>query len=167
MDQLARWRTSAPIRDTTATFIEPIWLGRYMPQVAASQNNKSDTRSFVREIFQKRVVRRGNSTMPSEQRSRPLPASNRSVDRATPLWTARRRGTAAWCRSACRSRFAALNMVRRCFTARAPALRAASLCHACRLRIRRIGIMRNRPGLGETVAPKKWCEVKDERTTIL
>src|SRR5579863_6222345 len=46
------------------------------------------------------------------------------------------------------------------------ALQAASLCHACRLRIRRITIMRNRPGLGETVAPQKWCGVKDNRRAL-
>lgn len=69
-------------------------------------------------------------------------------------------------RSACRSRFAALYFVRRCFTASAPALRAASLCHACRLRIRRIAIMRNRPGLGETVAPQKWRGVKDNKRVL-
>lgn len=61
---------------------------------------------------------------------------------------------------ACRSRSAALNAVRRRFTASAPGLRPALLCHARRLRIRRIGISRNRPGSGETVAPQKWRGVK-------
>lgn len=102
--------------------------------------------------------------MRSEQRSRPSPASNRSAERASPLWTARR--SAARPRIACRSRFAALYLVRRCFTASAPALRAASLCHACRLCIRWIAIMRNRPGLGETVAPQQRCGVKDNRRAL-
>ena len=35
------------------------------------------------------------------------------------------------------------------------------------LRIRRIGITRNRRGLGETVAPRKWCEVQETGTHAL
>ena len=102
--------------------------------------------------------------MQSEQRSRLSAASNHSAEREAALWTARR--TAARPRSVCRSRFAALYLVRRCFTASAPALRAASLCHACRLPIRRIKITRNRPGLGETVAPQKWCGVKESTRAL-
>ena len=44
---------------------------------------------------------------------------------------------------------------------RVPALRAASLCHVRRLRVRRIGIMRNHRLLGEAVAPEKM--VRGER----
>ena len=48
------------------------------------------------------------------------PGSNRSAERAAPLWTARRNHIAARRRIACRSRFAALYVVRRRFTASAP-----------------------------------------------
>jgi hypothetical protein len=59
--------------------------------------------------------------------------SSRSAERCAPLWTARLKQIAARRRSACRSRFAALYVVRRRFTASVPALRAVSLCHPCRL----------------------------------
>ena len=117
-------------------------------------------------ISQKKAALRGSSTTRNELRSKRSALSSRSAERAAPLWTARRKHIAARRRSACRSRFAALDVVRRRFTASAPALRAASLCHACRLRIRRIQITRNRPGLGETVAPQKWCGVKENRHAL-
>ena len=116
--------------------------------------------------FQKKVRPGGSLITRNEPRSKRSALSSRSTERAAPLWTARRKQIAARRRSACRSRFAALYVVRRRFTASAPALRAASLCHACRLRSRRIRITRNRPGLGETVAPQKWCGVKENRHAL-
>jgi len=112
--------SSTRILGTAGICIALTWRGLYTPQAAAFQNNKSATRFFMPAIFRKKVARLGKSTMQSEQRSRPSPASNRSAERAAPLWTARR--TAARPRIACRSRFAALYLVRRCFTASAPAL---------------------------------------------
>ena len=53
-------------------------------------------------------------------RSRGSARSSRSAERAAPLWTARRRHIVARRRSACRSHSAALDSVRRCFTASAP-----------------------------------------------
>ena len=116
--------------------------------------------------YQKKADLSASSTTRDELRSKRSAQSSRCAERAAPLWTARRKQIAARRRSACRSRFAALYVVRRRFTASAPALRAASLCHACRLRIRRIRITRNRPGLGETVAPQKWCGVKENRHAL-
>jgi len=40
------------------------------------------------------------------------------------------------------------------------------LCHVCRLRIRRIQITRNRPGLGQTVAPKDVMRVEENRHAL-
>ena len=140
---------------TAGTCIAPTWRGLYMQRVEAFRNNKSGTKYCMLAISQKKAELSGSSTTRNELRSRRSARSSRSTERAAPLWTARRKHIAALHGSACHSRFAALDAVRRRFTASAPALRAAPLCHACRLRIRRIEITRNRPGLGETVAPQK------------
>ena len=119
------------------------------------------TKYCLLAISQKKADLSASSTTRNEPRSKRSALSSRSAERAAPLWTARRKRIAARRRSACRSRFAALDMVRRRSTASAPTLRAVSLCHACRLRRRRIRITRNRPGLGETGAPQKM--VRGER----
>ena len=120
----------------------------------------------MRAISQKKADLSASSITRDGRRSRRSARSSRCAERAAPLWTARRNQIAARHRSACRSRFAALDVVRRRFTASAPALRAVSLCHACRLRRRRIRITRNRPGLGETVAPQKCRGVKENRHAL-
>ena len=98
----------------------------------------------MRAISQKKAALRDSSTTRNELRSKRSALWTCFTERAAQLWTARRKHIAARCRSACRSRSATLDTVRRRFTASAPALRAASLCHARRLRIRRIEITRNR-----------------------
>jgi hypothetical protein len=97
-------RTSTPVRATQVIFIGQIWPGRYMQPAAASQRNKSGMRSLVDAAFRKRAIQRGNETMRSEQRSKPLLSPNRSAESAAPLWTARRKYIAARRRNACRSR---------------------------------------------------------------
>lgn len=151
---------------TAATFIAPTWRGLCTQRAEAFPNNKSETKYCMLAISQKKADLSASSTTRDGQRSRPSRSPNRSAERAAPLWTARRNQIAARRRNACRSRFAALYVVRRRFTASAPALRAVSLCHACRLRSQRIRITRNRPGLGETVAPQKWCGVKENRHAL-
>ena len=125
------------------------------------RRNTARSRSFKKRRTRAAAQLRATNCDQSVQHGRAA-----SAERAAPLWTARRNQIAARRRSARRSRFAALDAVRRRFTASAPALRVASLCHARRLRIRRIGITRNRRGLGETVAPQKWCGVKENRHAL-
>jgi hypothetical protein len=153
-------------RATTAICIALTWLGLYTPRRAVFQNNKSETKYCMLAISQKKADLSASSITRNVPRSRRLARSSRSAERAAPLWTARRNQIAARHRSACRSRFAALDAVRRRSTASAPALRAASLRHARRLRSRRIQITRNRRGLVETVAPQKWCGVKGNRYAL-
>src|SRR6266852_1795409 len=154
------------ILDTAETCIGLIWHGLYTQRAEVFRNKKSRTKYFMRAISQRKAAPRGSSTMRNVPRSRRSAWPSRYAERAAPLWTARRNRIAPRRRCACRSRSAALNVVRRRFTASAPALRAASLCHACRLRSRRIQITRNRPGLGETVAPQKWRGVKESRHAL-
>ena len=107
------------------------------------------------ETYQRKAALRGSSTTRNELRLQRSALWTCFAERAAPLWTARRKHIAARRGSACRSPSAALDAVRRRSTASAPALRAASLCHVRRLRVRRIGIMRNHRLLGEAVAPEK------------
>ncbi len=124
---------------TAAVCIALTWRGLYTPRAAASRNNKSGTKSCMPETFQKSApIIGGGSTTRNEPRSRRSAPSSRSAERAALLWAAQRNHIAARRGNACRSRSAALNAVRRCSTASAPALRAASLCHACTLHIWRI-----------------------------
>jgi len=62
------------------------------------------------------------------------------IENQTPFQSKMMRGLAARRTNACRSSFATRDAVRRRSTATAPARPAASFCHACRLRIRRIEI---------------------------
>jgi hypothetical protein len=147
---------------TAGTFIAPTWRGLYTQRAEAFRNNKSGTKYCMPETSQRKAALRGSSTTRNVLRSRHSASWSRSAERVASLWTARRKHIAARRRSACRSRSAALDAVRRRFTASAPALRAASLCHVRSLRVRRIGIMRNHRLLGEAVAPEKWCGVKKQ-----
>jgi hypothetical protein len=107
---------------------------------------------------------RGNLTTHKELRPRRSAPWSRSTDGAASLWTVRRQQLAARCVSACRSRSAARNGVRHRSTASAPALRAASLYHARRLRLRRIEIMRKPSGSGEGLAPQKLARCEEKQT---
>jgi hypothetical protein len=140
---------------TAGTFIALTWRGHYTRRAEAFRNNKSGTKYCMPETSQRKAALRGSSTTRDELRSKRSALWNCFAERAAPLWTARRKHLAARRGSACRSRSAALNAVRRRSTASAPALRAASLCHVRRLRVRRIGIMRNHRLLGEAVAPER------------
>jgi hypothetical protein len=113
-----------------------------------------DEKYCILATYQKKADANGSPIACDDLRSKRSALSSRVAERAAPLWTARRNYIAARRRNAGRSRFGAVDVVRRRFTASEPALRAASLCHARRLRIRRIQIMRNRRVWGETVAPQ-------------
>jgi hypothetical protein len=143
------------ILGTEGTSIALTWRGLYTQRAEAFRNNKSGTKYCMPETSQRKAALRGSSTTRNELRLKRSALWTCFAKRAAPLWTARRKHIAARGRSACRSRFAALDVVRRRFTASAPALRAASLCHVRRLRVRRIEIMRNHRLLGEAVAPEK------------
>ena len=155
----AQSRTSITIPALAVTCIVQTWPGLFMQQAVDSHRKKFERRSFMLATSQKRAGPDASFNMrielPQRRSARPLP----STPSTAPLWTARQK-SAARRGSASRSRCTALNAVRRRSTANAPALRSASLCHVCRLRVRRIGIMRNHRLLGEAVAPENWGGVK-------
>jgi hypothetical protein len=112
-------------------------------------------------ISQKKVELSVSSITRDGLRPRRSVRSTRCAERAAPLWTARRDQIAARRRNARCSRFAMPYVMRPRLTASAPTLRAAAPCHARRLRIRRIGIMRSHRGLRETVTPQEMALVKE------
>ena len=107
------------ILGTAAICIALTWRGLYTQRAEAFRNNKSETKYCMLAISQKKADPSGSSITRDEPRSRRSARSSRSAERAAPLWTARRKQIAARHRSACRSRFAALDVVRRRFTASA------------------------------------------------
>jgi hypothetical protein len=120
------------ILGTEGTSIALTWRGLYTQRAEAFRNNKSGTKYCMPETSQRKAALRGSSTTRNELRLKRSALWTCFAKRAAPLWTARRKHIAARGRSACRSRFAALAVVRRRFAASAPALRAAALVSSLR-----------------------------------
>jgi len=138
--------------------IARIWRGPYMRQAAVFQSNRLETRSSMPAISPKKAGLPGSSTTPKGRPPKPsLPAGRRTDPSLARLRYGQRgekdRRTAQEClpfplrRAQCGAPAAE--------PASAPALRAASLCHARTVRRRRIpAISRNPSDLGEGVAPQ-------------
>ncbi len=104
---------------------------RSEPRVSGRTNRKGNTacsRSFKKRRTRAPAQLRATDRDQGGQHGRAAPLN------AASLWMARRNQIAARHRTACRSRFAALDVVRRRSAASAPPLRVAPLCHASRLR---------------------------------
>src|SRR5271154_4935410 len=94
------------VRATTVICIALTWLGLYKPRAAVSQNNRSETKYSVREIFRKKAAFTAKYVMRKERRAKRSGRSSRSTKRAAALATARRKPHRRTASGDCRSRSA-------------------------------------------------------------
>jgi hypothetical protein len=152
--------TFTTILATQAISIGRIWRGPHMRQAAVFQSNRLETRSSMPRSLQKRRACQAARLRRKDSHQSPYCRQGEGLIRHSRGFRYGRRGQ----RIAARPRKCLPFPLRRAQCgapaaepASAPALRAASLCHARTVSRRRIPeISRNPSDLGEGVAPQKW-----------